>query len=391
MEQLLNDDENSRLDFKVAQYNFVGATDDKKAELLKDIIAFANAWRNEDAYILIGVEEVKGGKSIVVGETNHLDEASIQQFINSKANRAVEFSHRIFPFEGKKIGIIRIPVQKRPFFLKKDFGNLKKGIVYIRRGSSTDMNGADPEEIARMGEAATSANKEPSVELQFVEPKDKTLLGNSITIACLAIDMPAREDIPTNVQRKPSSPFDVDIMSRFTSYNEDYYKEYSDFFYFTHLQQQIKITMKNTGPIILNNARLNIIIPDNNDTYCLTEDEMPDVPIYSENLITPSYSNRTSAFKHKTITVETINNNYHVWIEFGNVQPKASSISDVIYLGSKVSTDISFIGTVYADNLSEPIEIPLTISIKTERTSMDLDGLYRAIKHYQELRRNSEE
>ena len=36
-----------------------------------------------------------------------------------------------------EIGVIKIPVQERPVFLTKDFGRLKKDVVYVRRGSST--------------------------------------------------------------------------------------------------------------------------------------------------------------------------------------------------------------------------------------------------------------
>jgi len=58
-ECLLNEEEGTTLDFKSKQYLFAGATDEEKSELLKDILAFANAWRRSDAYILLGVEEVR--------------------------------------------------------------------------------------------------------------------------------------------------------------------------------------------------------------------------------------------------------------------------------------------------------------------------------------------
>ena len=149
MEELLNEDESSTLDFKREQYPFDKATDEQKSELLKDILAFANAWRRTDAYILIGVEDVKGGRSNVVGVTSHFDDASAQQFVNSKTNRPVTFSYEVFPFEGVQVGIFNIPLQDRPIYLKKDYGKLKQREVYIRRGSSTDT--ADPDEIAKMG------------------------------------------------------------------------------------------------------------------------------------------------------------------------------------------------------------------------------------------------
>jgi hypothetical protein len=149
MEELLNENESSTLDFKRDQYVFEKATEEEKSELLKDVLAFANAWRRTDAYILIGVEESKVGRSAVHGTTIHLDDASVQQFVNSKTNRPVTFSYQIFPFEGVQVGLLHIPLQDRPIYLKKDFGRLKQHQVYLRRGSSTAV--AEPDEVAKMG------------------------------------------------------------------------------------------------------------------------------------------------------------------------------------------------------------------------------------------------
>ena len=117
-EKLLDENESATLDFKRDQYSFAGANDYQKSEILKDILAFANAERKTAAYILIGVEEVKGGRSKVVGVAAHLDDASLQQFVNSKTRRPVIFSYREFAFEGKQIGVLEIPLQANfPSFL----------------------------------------------------------------------------------------------------------------------------------------------------------------------------------------------------------------------------------------------------------------------------------
>lgn|GEM_PF-2809472 len=47
MEELLNEEEGTTLDFKREQYRFERASDEQKGELLKDILAFANGWRAE--------------------------------------------------------------------------------------------------------------------------------------------------------------------------------------------------------------------------------------------------------------------------------------------------------------------------------------------------------
>jgi hypothetical protein len=174
-ESLLHEEESSSLDFKRDQYPFVGASDDDKSELLKDILAFGNSWRRSTAYILIGVEEVKGGRSVVHGVSQHLADNDLQQFVNSKTNRTVSFSYAAFPFEGKQVGIITVPQQERPVFLNKDFGRLKKQAVYVRQSSSTAP--ASPDDIARMGAAsATDAWAQKELEQQRREREEQRLL-----------------------------------------------------------------------------------------------------------------------------------------------------------------------------------------------------------------------
>ena len=120
-ESLLYQNESETLDFKQGQYAFVKATDEQKSELLKDILAFANAWRQTDAHILIGVEEVRGGRSLVRGVSDHLLNRSLQQFVSSKTNRPMAFSYSEENFDGFQVDVITIPVQDRPTYLLKSF------------------------------------------------------------------------------------------------------------------------------------------------------------------------------------------------------------------------------------------------------------------------------
>ena len=138
IEELLYEEEGTTLDFKREQYLFNSATEYQKSEIIKDILAFSNAWRRSDAYILLGVEEVKGGRSKPLGIENELDDAQLQQFVNSKTQRPINFTYKTILIDGVKIGAIRIPIQSRPLYLEKDYGKLKKHVVYVRRGSSTD-------------------------------------------------------------------------------------------------------------------------------------------------------------------------------------------------------------------------------------------------------------
>ena len=167
-ERLLYEEESTTLDFKKEQYRFAKASDEDKSELLKDILGFANAWRRSEAYILIGVEDVRGGRGNVVGipATDHLDDHSLQQFVNNLTNRPVRFHYEAFGFEGKQVGVVCIEErQARPLYLKSNYGKLRKTDVYVRRGSSTDpTKPAGPDEIALM-------KKTPKEALDYVQAR----------------------------------------------------------------------------------------------------------------------------------------------------------------------------------------------------------------------------
>jgi hypothetical protein len=52
LESLINQGEGTTVDYKRDQYPFAEAGDNEKSEPLKDILAFANAWRTSWAIVL---------------------------------------------------------------------------------------------------------------------------------------------------------------------------------------------------------------------------------------------------------------------------------------------------------------------------------------------------
>lgn len=62
---LLDRSEGDTLDFKSQQYPFSGANDDDRSELLKDVLALANAWKDSPAHLAIGVDEQCGPCGVV--------------------------------------------------------------------------------------------------------------------------------------------------------------------------------------------------------------------------------------------------------------------------------------------------------------------------------------
>jgi hypothetical protein len=214
IEQLLWDDESASLDFKEMQYPLSDATDDQKSEIIKDVLAFANAFRRGEAYIILGAKDVQGGRAIITGVTHHLDDARLQQLVNSKTNRPADFTYHAVAIDGKQVGAIRIPLQKRPIYLLKPFGKLQAQTVYIRHGSSTAT--ATPDEIAGMG--ANVAGRE--------------LLTDSLALAHRASHFYKRverlindiNDLPyhqiTNISRPPE--YEVAKRALRLSFDDDY-------------------------------------------------------------------------------------------------------------------------------------------------------------------------
>ena len=217
VEALLWENESTSLDFKATQYRFDGATDDEKSEIVKDILAFANAFRRQDAFILLGVREVQGGRAEVVGVEQHLADASLQQFVNTKTNRPVEFSYHSLEVDGKQIGVIRVPKQQRPLFLKRKYGRLEELVVYLRRGSSTAK--AAPDEIAQMG-AGTPQAGQSDPEYRAVELLLKHARFAEAVWQLINDISQLPEHFITNIAR--SSDYDAANRARWSSFESEY-------------------------------------------------------------------------------------------------------------------------------------------------------------------------
>jgi len=168
---LLQQSESSKLDFKRASYAFPNGTEIERSELLKDILAIANADRDADGYIVLGVADDIRRAVEIVGVEPTISDHVAQEFVNSKTNRPVRFSIEHISHDSKTLTLISIAKeQARPIFLRKAYGRLEKNKVVIRRGSSTTE--ASPDEVAEFGKKAqaptTVANTDVSIRFLIV-------------------------------------------------------------------------------------------------------------------------------------------------------------------------------------------------------------------------------
>ena len=369
IEFLLDEDEGTSLDFKRDQYKFEGASKEDKSELLKDILAFANAFRRSDAYILVGVEEVRAGRSKVVGIGAHLDDAKLQQFVNSKTKNPVTFSYREATHDGRTIGIIHIPVQTRPIYSKVDYGRVRKETVYLRRGSSTDT--AKPEEIARMGTVAADWAGQPSVELSLVERSTGANLDNRVSInRCTWYDIPIDMEIP---DYEPGNEFRlgrVEFASSDHHVNADFLRDVA-----AYLRAEscfpVSLEIRNTAGTVIHDMMLAIELKDPEGQYeILTPDQRPPKPSPSKTSIPHEFG---SIFDRPDVFVTKEGETWKVKCIFGKIQPGATvRLQDDFLIGCRDARETEICGLVYADNISSPIPIRIHLSFQVESQSLSI-------------------
>lgn len=134
---IISQDENDQVDFKKEYYS-----KEKKYDLIKDIVSFANNIKPKDKYIVFGVEnstwnvlEIDRASLPDISEINNLLHSYVEPFID------VELGY--LDYQGVTIGFIRIPHHdlNRPYVISKEYNKnkgvfLRKGEIYTRKGAT---------------------------------------------------------------------------------------------------------------------------------------------------------------------------------------------------------------------------------------------------------------
>lgn len=357
LERLLNEEESSSLDFKRDQYRFSGASDDQKAELLKDILAFANAWRREAAYILIGVDEVRGGRSVPVGVVDHLSDHELQQFVNSKANRPVTFRYIAYPYQGVQLGILEIPVQERPFYLGKRFSGLQENVVFVRRGSSTAI--AAPDDIARMGAANITASPSASaLFLEWGEPDSRRQLGPTAQISV---------EVLTPKLEPAAMPQPGAIMVGMGEPDADYPSKLIEFSFESRIMRALFLVIHNLGQVPAENATVSGTISKVEGMRLL------DWPPQRPRRFGRDYSSMRfrSPVSRPEPEIDEHADQWTLTIPFGTIRPGQTMWStEPLYIGADRPMRIDLPLKIMANNIPEPLVVSLAVDISVTTRPM---------------------
>lgn len=383
LQRLLYQGESATLDFKVSQYPFAKATELEKSELLKDILGFANAWRNSDAYILVGVKDVQGGPGIAVGinPADHLDDHSIQQFVNNITNKPVRFHYEAFGYHGMQLGVFQIGRQDRPIYLKKNFGKLSRGEVYVRRGSSTDPTSpASPDEIAQMGlnQDAATAN----IDVGIARAESEMIFKDRMELDVVFARMPPLKEIPSWPLPKPRHLSSVLQSHAFLDPkrvpNSDFLRQLADFECKRQMFVPIRLAVANVGQTAADNVRAEVLIGLDGNIDILKESEFPERPQAIVNVIGNSilgqFDGLTPYFAGE-LCITKRGSNCRIELDFGKLQPGRTMFSEAFLVGGRQSTEFVLNTSIFADNLPTPKHVELNVMLSVLERQMDVEEL----------------
>ena len=356
--------EGTDLDFKQAQYRFIGGSEEEKSELLKDILALANAWRDGTGYIVLGFRDRSPHPADVVGITGHIDDAQLQQFVNSKVKPKLTFRYEECIYEGKTVGIISVPKQARPFYLSNSYGKLKSNVVYVRRGSSTD-EAEPPEACSMMGTDAGRGNL--SVALSVLNPANDEL-PESFELRYLKI--------PTKLPNYESGRNGFGLGSVWRD-NSRYWKELAEYIRVESSLINIQFVLTNHSSIELSNAKLEVRVNalDGQEFEMRPGTDLPNEPESQYSTLTMSLPDPVN-FRDQQLTVDDGGKTTVCHVRFGSLLPseerRASDTLALIPLGpGKLCLQFR----ILAAELSSPIEIERIVNTTGTVESPDLDRI----------------
>lgn len=392
LESLLYRSEDPSVDYKSEQYVFskqdlpedglskqerTAWLETKKSELLKDVLAMANAWREGPAYILLGFKENKPHQPTLVGldPSKLYDDAQFQQFIGSKVNAPLHFKYAVREFQGRPIGFITIERQQRPFYAITDYGSVAKNVVYVRRGSSTAI--AEPREIAAMGADSVQRKAEPSVRTSFIA-RD----GAPITERPRAIVIPdfGSKPLPDYTPQRTGLPglsaVSLDGLDGRRT-DKDYWRKLAAYVRTRKQTVPVLVRLSNDSPFALSDCELHIQATLRSSPVALQEgDDKADMPEPRPYGLGFDVGNIRPAFAKETLDVKVESGVDTAVLKFEKILPGATRPAcDWFSVVPHESGRVTLSCTLYARELSQPLRFDQHFDVDASIETWDFDKL----------------
>ena len=371
IESLLLQEEGPELDFKESQYRFkksssTQSTEERRSELVKDILAFANTKRDISAYILIGVKEVKGSRSDVIGVSEHLVDNGLHDFMKRRTQRPAEYSYSPYHFDGVDIGVIEIPAQERLFYLTSSYGTLHENAVYIRDGSSTRT--ATPDEIAEM-----LAPEKPSFTLNWIDPISNEIIRPPCTVHSMLLNpVLSQEEI------QPDGPLYQDPLASIRKrYNPKYPQELAIYTIYKNFCKPLGLRICNRSEVTGERIRFEGSVAKRDKL--IIKDNIPKLPEEYHDFLSPMPLSELFSADAVTMDLSEANDSWEILVEFGNIRPgEQVSSRNKLWFGSALQESITMRGKILGENIPNPIPCSLHIEFETQQRPMTMEDVERA-------------
>jgi hypothetical protein len=145
--ELLNRLESDQLDFKATSYRW--NDEDSRSAFVKDLVCMVNTPRSSDSYIVTGVKKFNDGSYVLLGVSDHPDDADLQGQFADRVYPPPTFRYEIVHHSDKQFGVFVIPpIRTGPCIATRDIGALRQWQVFFRRQSkNSPATPADLESI----------------------------------------------------------------------------------------------------------------------------------------------------------------------------------------------------------------------------------------------------
>lgn len=395
--------ETNYVDFKAKFYDR-----NNKAELIKDVVAFANSFSNEPSrYIIFGIKEGQGiEKRQFFDQSLPADPAEIQQLIQNNVEPDISLNLYNYTYQSHELLVLEITgFSDKPYIIKKDYNNrIKKGSIYIRTNSTIknaerrdlDMiyrskeNYFNPQDI----ELAFSSNKENSEKFyirnqnqnqklndnlpSFIRKRELTeqldkLIEHKAKLLEFK-DKPAR-DLPKfdpitfsnnkilvgwSMFRMPIYKSEEELKKDIEKIHDIYYEE-DEYYLFSEHAEQINFLITNKGNEFLRDVEIKLSVSKKIGHIFEEYVSEPDhsFGVNPLNLYSPSYPD-----------IEQIGGNYIITESFDRIRHQASEEVFAepfrVFFNSEENSELVFTYEVSAENLPKPIQGKLIMELEVK-------------------------
>lgn len=205
------DEESTNLDFKKEEYH-----KQDYVSLIKDISSMANALNSEIKRIVIGVKHIPGEDREFIGVEKLTDQATLENVIQENIEPNINFKYYPYKFENVTLGIIEIYDNfDKPYMMRKDYATLKRGDMWIRKGSRQSR--VTREDLNKMFELRKKTVFDNKVAIGFGKELEKE-------ISIFKVHVPI-EKFPSEVRKRELEDLIKKLDERYNVNTEENSKE----------------------------------------------------------------------------------------------------------------------------------------------------------------------